>query len=165
MYSGADKSLALPDRKKQLKGRHFSSDAEVIAAAETWLDGQNSEFFFERLARVKSLVAVASFLPGRAKDLSAPRYRSNRSAYVFEIMRHIFSNRRKVEMNMEIRHEIFLVPPPDVRNFSLSYRHSPAFPLVMRRAVPPPLSPHKPTLVLLCMNRPRIDHKEPKGQK
>jgi len=31
--------------KKQLKERHFSSDAEVIAAAETWLDGQHSEFF------------------------------------------------------------------------------------------------------------------------
>jgi len=28
-----------PELKKQLKGRHFSSDAEVIAAAETWLDG------------------------------------------------------------------------------------------------------------------------------
>jgi len=27
-----------PALKKQLKGRHFSSDAEVIAAAETWLD-------------------------------------------------------------------------------------------------------------------------------
>jgi hypothetical protein len=27
------------------KGRHLSSDAEVIVAAETWLDGQNSEFF------------------------------------------------------------------------------------------------------------------------
>jgi len=25
--------------KKPLKGRHFSSDTEVIAAAETWLDG------------------------------------------------------------------------------------------------------------------------------
>ena len=32
-------------KKKQLKGRHFSSDAEVIAAAETWLDGQLSDFF------------------------------------------------------------------------------------------------------------------------
>ena len=31
--------------KKQLKGRHFLSDAEVIAAAENWLDGQPSEFF------------------------------------------------------------------------------------------------------------------------
>jgi len=31
--------------KKQLKGRHFSSDAKVIAAAETWLDEQHSEFF------------------------------------------------------------------------------------------------------------------------
>ena len=43
---GADKSLARPDWKKQLKGSHFSSDAEVIAAAETWLDGQPSDFFF-----------------------------------------------------------------------------------------------------------------------
>jgi len=33
--------------EKQLKGRHFSSDAEVIAAAETWLDGQLSELLFE----------------------------------------------------------------------------------------------------------------------
>jgi len=47
VYRGADKSLARADwKKKQLKGRHFSSDAEVIAAAETWLDGQPSDFFF-----------------------------------------------------------------------------------------------------------------------
>jgi hypothetical protein len=45
-YRGADKSLDRPDWKKQMKGRHFSSDAEVIAAAETWVDGQHSEFFF-----------------------------------------------------------------------------------------------------------------------
>ena len=36
----------VPWTEKQLNGRrHFSSDAEVIAAAETWLDGQISEFF------------------------------------------------------------------------------------------------------------------------
>jgi hypothetical protein len=29
-----------------MKGRHFSSYAEFIAAAETWLDGKHSEFFF-----------------------------------------------------------------------------------------------------------------------
>jgi len=34
-----------PGLKKQWKVRQFSSDAEVIAAAETWLDGQISEFF------------------------------------------------------------------------------------------------------------------------
>jgi len=50
-YNGADKFLARPDWKK-LKCRHFSSDAEVIAAAETWLDGQSSDFFFEWLAKV-----------------------------------------------------------------------------------------------------------------
>jgi histone-lysine N-methyltransferase SETMAR len=32
--------------KKQLIGRHFSSDTEVIAAAETWIHGQNSNFIF-----------------------------------------------------------------------------------------------------------------------
>jgi len=40
-----------PGLKKELKGSHFSSDAEVIAAAETWLDGQLSEIFFEWLAK------------------------------------------------------------------------------------------------------------------
>ena len=34
-----------PGLKKQLKGRHFSSYAEVIAAAENWLEGQFSDFF------------------------------------------------------------------------------------------------------------------------
>jgi len=34
------------DWKKQLKVRHFSSDAEVIAAAENLLDEQTSDFFF-----------------------------------------------------------------------------------------------------------------------
>jgi len=33
------------DRKEQLKVRNFSSDAEVIAAAKTWLDAQHSDFF------------------------------------------------------------------------------------------------------------------------
>jgi hypothetical protein len=33
-----------PGLKKQLKFRHFSSNAEVIAAAEIWLDGKISEF-------------------------------------------------------------------------------------------------------------------------
>jgi len=43
-----------PGLKNQLKCRHFSSDAEVIAAAETWLDGQLPDFFFEWLAKVKA---------------------------------------------------------------------------------------------------------------
>jgi len=50
-----------PGLKKQLKFRHFSSDAEVIAAEENWLDGQRSEFFFfewlEKLAeRAKNCI-------------------------------------------------------------------------------------------------------------
>ena len=42
-----------PGLKKQLKVRHFSSDAEVTAAAEIWLDGQPSDFF-ECLAKVRA---------------------------------------------------------------------------------------------------------------
>jgi len=51
-HSGADKSLARPDWKKQLKGRHFSSNADVIAAAQIWLDGQPSEFFLSALQKL-----------------------------------------------------------------------------------------------------------------
>jgi len=43
-----------PGLKKRLKGRHFSSNLEVIAVVETWLDGQHSEFFFEWLAKVRA---------------------------------------------------------------------------------------------------------------
>ena len=42
-----------PGLKKQLKGRHFSSDSEVIAAVETWLDGQPSEFCFSGLQKLE----------------------------------------------------------------------------------------------------------------
>ena len=52
IYRGADKFLARPDWKKQLKGRHFWSDAEVIAAAETWLGGQPSELFLSGLQKL-----------------------------------------------------------------------------------------------------------------
>jgi len=39
--------------KKQLKGRHFSSDAEVISPAETLLDGQFSDFFLSGLQKLE----------------------------------------------------------------------------------------------------------------
>ena len=79
-----------PGMKKQFKVRHFSSDVEVITAAETWLDGQISAFVLSGLQKLEQrakkcielrgeyvdyipiLVAVGCFLPGRAKDLSAP---------------------------------------------------------------------------------------------
>jgi len=40
-----------PELKKQLKGRRFSSDVEVIAVAVTWLDGQISDFFLSGLQK------------------------------------------------------------------------------------------------------------------
>ena len=88
--------------EKQLKCRHLSSDAEVIAAAETWLDGQHSEFFFlsglqmleqqakkyielrvEYVEQIPSLVAVACLLPGRAKDLSVPPRICSDPTYIY----------------------------------------------------------------------------------
>ena len=42
-----------PGLKKQLIGRYFSSDAEVIAAAETWLDGQHSEFLLSGVQKLE----------------------------------------------------------------------------------------------------------------
>ena len=44
-----------PGLKEQLEGHHFSSNVKVIAAAETWLDGQTSDFFFfEWLVNVRA---------------------------------------------------------------------------------------------------------------
>jgi len=36
-----------------MKGRHFLSNVEVIDAAETWLDGQPSEFFLSGLQKLE----------------------------------------------------------------------------------------------------------------
>jgi len=41
-----------PGLKKQLKGCHFLSNTEVIAAVETWLDRQHSEFFLSGLQKL-----------------------------------------------------------------------------------------------------------------
>ena len=57
--------------KEKLKGRNFSSDAEVIPAAETWLDGKHSEFFLSDFQKLE-FGRCGLFPPGRAKDLSAP---------------------------------------------------------------------------------------------
>jgi len=51
-----------PGLKKQLKVRHFSSDVEVIAAAEAWLDGQLSEFFFSGLQKLEQWTKQCSGL-------------------------------------------------------------------------------------------------------
>ena len=36
-----------------MKSCHFSSDVKVVAAAETWLDGQPSEFFLSGLQKLE----------------------------------------------------------------------------------------------------------------
>ena len=50
--------------KKQLKVRHFSCDAEVIAAAETWLDGQHSDFFLSGLQKLEQRAKTCIELRG-----------------------------------------------------------------------------------------------------
>ena len=52
------------DRKKQLIGRHFSSNAEVIAAVETWLDGQPSELFLSGLQKLEQRAKKCAELCG-----------------------------------------------------------------------------------------------------
>jgi len=42
-----------PGLKKQFKCRYFSSYAEVIAAAETWLDGPSEFCFFSGLQKLE----------------------------------------------------------------------------------------------------------------
>ena len=42
-----------PGLKKQLKGRRFSSNTEVIAATKTWLEGQPSAFLFSSLQKLE----------------------------------------------------------------------------------------------------------------
>jgi len=44
-----------PGLNKRLKGRHFSSDGEVITAAETWLDGRPYEFLLSGLQKLQQL--------------------------------------------------------------------------------------------------------------
>jgi len=51
-------------KKKQLKGRHFSSDEEVIGAAETWLDGQPSDFILSSLQKLEQLAKKCIELRG-----------------------------------------------------------------------------------------------------
>ena len=52
-YRASSEYHLFPGLKKQLKSRHFSSDTEVIAAAETWLDEQPSDFFLSGLQKVE----------------------------------------------------------------------------------------------------------------
>jgi hypothetical protein len=48
--------------KKQFKFRHFSSDAEVIAAVETWMDRKPSEFWVTCKIYSNELRSVLSFV-------------------------------------------------------------------------------------------------------
>jgi len=50
-YRSAGKSLARPEKK--IEKSHFSSDPQVIAAAETWLDGKPSELFLIGLLKLE----------------------------------------------------------------------------------------------------------------
>jgi len=57
-----------PGLKKQLKGRNFSSDAEVIPAADTWLDGQPSDFFLSGLKKLQQRAKKCTELRGECVE-------------------------------------------------------------------------------------------------
>ena len=54
--------------KKQFKGHHFSSDAEVIAATENWLDGQPSEFVLSGLQKLEQRAKTCMELCGKCVE-------------------------------------------------------------------------------------------------
>ena len=71
--AGADKSLARPGRKqagKHIRDAHDFNNLETLAVIS---------FFSCKASRPKKFTPLARFLPGRAKDLSAPLYK----AYVY----------------------------------------------------------------------------------
>ena len=71
MYRGADKSLAQPDWKKNRKVAIFHpTRRSLLLRRPGWTE--NFLIFFLVTCKSQSLVAVACFLPGRAKDISAP---------------------------------------------------------------------------------------------
>ena len=53
-----------PNLKKALKGRKFSNDSEVIAAAEQYFSDQTSEFFLEWLKKLEKRCAKCVELQG-----------------------------------------------------------------------------------------------------
>jgi len=72
IYRGADKFLARPDWKNNWKVAIFRPTRSLLPQRPGWMDKLLN--FFWVACKSWSLIAVAYFLPGRAKDLSAPRY-------------------------------------------------------------------------------------------
>ena len=58
----------LPGLKKQLKSRNFSSEVEVIAAAENCWGGQTSEFFLSGLQTLEQRAKKCIWLHGECFD-------------------------------------------------------------------------------------------------
>ena len=72
-HKGAGKSLARPDWKNNWKVTIFHpTRRSLLPRRPGWTDNFLNHFWVA--CKSYSLVAVACFLPGRAKDLSAPRY-------------------------------------------------------------------------------------------
>ena len=73
LQRGADKSLACPTSRCILfDGENISFDVSLVI----YINSTNIPpiMIINRIYETPSSVAVACFLPGRAKDLSAPRY-------------------------------------------------------------------------------------------
>ena len=71
IYRDADKSLAQPTSRCILfDGENISFDASLVI----YINSTNISpiMIINRIYETQNLVAVACFLPGRAKDLSAP---------------------------------------------------------------------------------------------
>jgi len=86
-YRGADKSLARPGRKQanvSFRMAWISFGVLPCRKKKKELD-DSSRLDVVEIARVSDMLR-ACFLPGRAKDLSAPRYLNNINLKIYELL-------------------------------------------------------------------------------
>ena len=87
-YSGADKSLARPTYQCILfHGENISFDASLVIYIYIYIYINSTNIppimIISRIYETQNLVTVACFLPGRAKDLSAPLGSERRDKMLF----------------------------------------------------------------------------------
>ena len=99
MYRRADKSLARPGRKQ---ARQYVRDARISTTSRREL---SSSFFFLQGKAPKEIHAIltetfACFLPGRAKDLSAPLYIKCHDVF------HSYPNNKKIAYDKRLQQAV-----------------------------------------------------------
>jgi hypothetical protein len=93
-YRGADKSLARPTSRCILLDENISFDAGLVV--RVYINGTNIPpiMIINMIYEHQNLVVVACFLPGRAKDLSAPLYVTQEMHPILKYLPHHYTGKR-----------------------------------------------------------------------